>query len=424
VTNEADRTRAASDDSADLAAASGLLTPKAPEHSIRVLLDPISEAAPRSATVLQCTVSNLGRTGLSPAPPNPVQLSYRVFRRGSGQFVEQGPRTPLAARLEPNDTTSLNLTFFAPAEPGAYVVRVTLVEELVTWLDEGAPANAFAFELTVRSSEGPTVFESPVQANGEVLPMPPLDMRRLVGPTEPIHFENPSGELIEPLVPAGAYESVFDFGCGCGRLARRLIQQRDRPARYLGIDLHQGMIMWCQQHFTRAAPTFRFSHHDVAHPWNPGPNKPRMAPFPAEDRAFGLVLAHSVFTHLTEDQAGFYMVECARILRGTGILYSTWFLFDKGDFPMLNDARNALYVDYEDPSGAVIFAKEWLKQQMARNGLTIYAIEPPSIRGYHWRIFATPARDGVRPVDFPEDDAPQGRQPPPMPPSNPDRVGR
>ena len=74
------------------------------------------------------------------------------------------------------------------------------------------------------------------------LPMPPLEMRELVGPTDPSSFDNPTGDLIYPYLPESAYESVLDFGCGCGRVARQLIQQRVRPLHYLDIDLHRGMI--------------------------------------------------------------------------------------------------------------------------------------------------------------------------------------
>jgi 16S rRNA G1207 methylase RsmC len=65
-------------------------------------------------------------------------------------------------------------------------------------------------------------------------------MRELVGPTDPTEFDNPSGNLVYPYLPADAYEAVLDFGCGCGRVARQLIQQSRPPQRYLGIDLHRG----------------------------------------------------------------------------------------------------------------------------------------------------------------------------------------
>jgi SAM-dependent methyltransferase len=95
--------------------------------------------------------------------------------------------------------------------------------------------------------------------------------RALVGPADVAAFENPSGNLVFPYLDRSAYRSVFDFGCGCGRVARQLIQQREQPERYLGIDLHAGMIRWCQENLTPRAPQFEFMHHDVFDDsFNPG----------------------------------------------------------------------------------------------------------------------------------------------------------
>ena len=52
------------------------------------------------------------------------------------------------------------------------------------------------------------------------IPMPPLELRTWVGPTDTADFDNPSGTPIyaEFGIPLENYETVFDFGCGCGRL--------------------------------------------------------------------------------------------------------------------------------------------------------------------------------------------------------------
>ena len=54
---------------------------------------------------------------------------------------------------------------------------------------------------------------------------------------------------------------------------------------------------------------------------------------PAEDSMFTLVNALSVFTHLTEQQAVYYMREAARILAPDGVLHASFFLIDKAKFP-------------------------------------------------------------------------------------------
>ncbi len=72
------------------------------------------------------------------------------------------------------------------------------------------------------------------------LPLPPHEMRMLVGPLDPALFDNPDGKLVFPGLEPTQFRSVLDFGCGCGRVARQLIQQRPRPERYVGLDLHAG----------------------------------------------------------------------------------------------------------------------------------------------------------------------------------------
>ena len=249
-------------------------------------------------------------------------------------------------------------------------------------------------------------------------------MRQLVGPVDLAAFDNPSGSRIYPDLSPDLYKAVFDFGCGCGRVARQLIQQNPRPDRYLGIDLHMGMIKWCQKNLQSVVPTFQFLHHDVFNlGFNPGANKPRTAPFPAGNGEFTLVNAHSVFTHLTEDQAAFYVPECRRILRPEGVLRTSWFLFDKTDFPMMHEFNNALYLGYIDPSAAVIFDRGWVRELARKSGLTIVSVVPPPIRGFQWVVLMTPTRDGVVEVDFPEDRAPKGLARPPIGPENPSKVG-
>jgi SAM-dependent methyltransferase len=256
------------------------------------------------------------------------------------------------------------------------------------------------------------------------LPIPPLEMRELVGPTDTAAFDNPSGGLLYPYLPAHAYEAVFDFGCGCGRVARQLIQQRERPQPYLGIDLHRGMIEWCRENLAPRAPGFEFLHHDVRNDsFNPGPEKPETAAFPAPDDAFTLVQAFSVFTHVVERHLAFYLQEVARVVRSDGFLHSTWFLFDKRDFPMMQDSQNALYINDLDPWNAVIYDRAWLRAQAAAVRLTISAIRPPTTRGFQWTVVMAPFEQGLEEAEFPPDDAPAGRQTPPLLRAGAERIG-
>ncbi|MEA2192845.1 MAG: hypothetical protein QOI73_2966, partial [Solirubrobacteraceae bacterium] len=247
------------------------------------------------------------------------------------------------------------------------------------------------------------------------LPLPPLELRELVGPTDPAHYDNPTGAPIHDGLPAEAWRAYLDFGCGCGRSARRLMQQDPRPARYVGVDLHRGMVRWCEEHLAPHAAGFEFVHHDVYSPClNPDPLLPWVRPLPVADRSITLMEATSVFTHLTEGQAEFYLDEVARVLSATGRLVSTWFLFDKSGFPYMQDTQNALYVNDRDPTNAVAYDRAWLVAGLAARDLVIARVRAPEMRGFHTRLEIVRARSGQVPAELPADDAPIGRRAPPL----------
>ena len=248
------------------------------------------------------------------------------------------------------------------------------------------------------------------------LPLPPPTLRQLVGPLEDHFYDNPSGAPLFGLPPE-AFDSVLDFGCGCGRIARQLIQQTPRPRRYVGIDLYRPAIEWCRANLAPHAPGFEFHHFDVHNKgFNPA-GKAQVLPFPVPDHSVSLMLAWSVFTHVNETEANFYLREAARVLRPGGVLLSTWFLFDKSDFPMMQDFQNALFINDLDPTNAVIFDKVWLRAALAREGLSLQQIVPPTVRGYQWMIWIVPRQEGSVDAEFPPDEGPRGRVPPPLMPA-------
>jgi SAM-dependent methyltransferase len=272
---------------------------------------------------------------------------------------------------------------------------------------EASGANAPGAQTQSRSNQAKA---APISL--DALPYPPLEMRELVGTTDTAAFNNPEGKLVFSYLDFGrdpaVYDRVFDFGSGCGRIARQLLLQRPQPRRYVGVDLHAGMVRWCKTNLEPAASGFTFHHHDVFNvSFNRNAANRWTTSFPVGAAEFSLVMAHSVFTHLTEEQASYYLRECARILDAEGFLYSSWFLFDKQDYPMLYDHNNALYVSYEDPAAAVIFDKNWVRSKANEVGLRICGLVPPSLKGHQWLVIMTHRHDLAEP-EFPVDDAPRG----------------
>ena len=76
----------------------------------------------------------------------------------------------------------------------------------------------------------------------------------------------------------------------------------------------------------------------------------------------------------------------ARTLRSDGLAVTTWFLFDKSDFPMMQDFQNALYISDFDPTNAVIFDRRWLEDTVTAAGLEIESRTEPVVRGHQWAI--------------------------------------
>jgi len=252
--------------------------------------------------------------------------------------------------------------------------------------------------------------------------LPPLELRLLVSSAEEKVWSC-SGQRPFPELPESADESVLDFGCGCGRLARRFLHQARPPTRYLGLDVHAGLVRWCTEQLAPMAPGFEFRHHDVFHlAFNPsGARTPRA--FPVEDASVSLFLAWSVFTHLLESDANFYLRELKRTLRPDGVAITTWLLFDKRDFPVMQDFQNALFVNDVAPTNAVYFDRDWLLRSLAGLGLAITRVQPPRVRGFQWLLELQHDGPGVHPATFPADEAPHGLARPPLLPSHPDRLG-
>jgi SAM-dependent methyltransferase len=248
-----------------------------------------------------------------------------------------------------------------------------------------------------------------------VIPFPPVELMKSVGTDDKNFFDNPKGEpVFINEIESENYERVFDFGCGCGRIARTLMLQKESsPKRYIGIDLFKKSIEWCKDNLTKVDKNYVFIHHDVFNAqFNPkGFNGTK--PFPTSEK-FTLVNAHSVFTHIIESQMEFYLSECAKLLDDSGVLRSTWFFFDKAGFPMMQEFQNCLYINPDDLTNATIYDYKYIQNKYAEHGLVIYKIIPPTVRGFQWIILAAKEKVGLHRAEFPDDVAPLGIVRPPV----------
>lgn len=236
------------------------------------------------------------------------------------------------------------------------------------------------------------VLENPAKeapaATGVPIPYPPLEFRRNVGPVDLRFFDNPSGELVFDGLGEDSYRSVFDFGCGCGRIARQMLQQRVRPERYVGIDIHRGMVEWCRQNLSAVDARFQFLAHDVFNlGLAPENRRQDFAPFPVGAGEFTLVNAHSVFTHILQSAAIRYLREIHRILAEDGLARTTWFFFDKRGFPWLEPEQVSLFVNEVDPTNAVIYDRRWFVDTVGALGFAVVRVDRPTVAGHQWTVF-------------------------------------
>jgi hypothetical protein len=112
------------------------------------------------------------------------------------------------------------------------------------------------------------------------------------------------------------------------------------------------------------------------------------------DATFSLVIAHSVFTHLTKSQVEYYLTETARILTPDGVAFTSWFFFDRASFPFLPEVY-CLYTSEADFGQAVLFDREWFLATVRQLGLGVRMTKHPPIAGHQWVVLLAKRKPGM-----------------------------
>lgn len=171
-------------------------------------------------------------------------------------------------------------------------------------------ARAYERALAARAALG----AEPKQTDG--LPLPPARLRTQVGPGHAdagffLKTGREHADFIRSLIgEAGGsmdeFETLLDWGCGCGRVLR---WWADLPGtRVYGCDINRGLVEWCQANLSFA----EVKVSQIA------------PPLPYPDASFDFVYAISVFTHQPRELQQPWIRECRRVLRPGGfLLFST-----------------------------------------------------------------------------------------------------
>ncbi len=123
---------------------------------------------------------------------------------------------------------------------------------------------------------------------------------------------------------------IVDVGCGTGIMAVSCEYFVNHGGGYLGIDVDAGYVAFCKKHFD--APYFRFAHHAVHNGMYAGDQKKGHVPYPVATASVDAVVSISIWTHLVEEDARFYMKEIARMLKPDGHAFVTMLIVD-GKYP-------------------------------------------------------------------------------------------
>gem|GEM_PF-2354087 len=159
-----------------------------------------------------------------------------------------------------------------------------------------------------------------------VIPLPPDTMMGRVGAQSIENFlvvADAWGQIISRHTPENA--TVMDIGCGCGRIARVLV---NNPwiRKYIGFDVMGDQVQWCRNFVEPAwVEVGEFHWFDLrSEEYNPsGALKAEDLIFPAGNETVDVIFAASVFTHLFEADALQYLREIRRVLSPCGVALLT-----------------------------------------------------------------------------------------------------
>ncbi len=215
---------------------------------------------------------------------------------------------------------------------------------------------------------------APRRRGDDGLPVPPPHLCFLVSANYSTDYfmrtsaqsaESIRGTLLRNGLEIGSFRSILDFGCGCGRTARRWKDLKDTTV--CGTDIQASLVRWADRHL----PFARFSCNGLS------------SILPYGDGQFDFVYAISVFTHLDQRLQSWWRQELARVLKPNGHLLFTvkgrdvWKELSPEETERF--ARGELVIQESGSSGsnycAAFHPDEYVRRTLA-DGFDVIASEP------------------------------------------------
>jgi SAM-dependent methyltransferase len=253
---------------------------------------------------------------------------------------------------------------------------------------------------------------------GHAILVPPrIEFFEFKGYKIPVHLINLTGAGAETLEQIGkahiqsyrryigleSHMTIVELGCGIGRDAFQLLDLLGDTGRYVGIDVTRDSIIWCQNNITPRHPNFTFHHFDAHHElYNPyGARTSTDFQLPMQDEAVDRIVLASVFTHLLASEVLHYMKEFRRVLKPSGLVYASFFLYSqeaivaaqlKGNTPwkatFARELGDGVYGNDPDyPRGAVAFTDGAMRRMIDASGLRLVR---PYLKGWWSGLHADP----------------------------------
>lgn len=179
-------------------------------------------------------------------------------------------------------------------------------------------------------------------------------------------------------------ERVLDIGCGTGRMAIPLLRYLDGEGSYVGFDISEKAIRWCQKSISSQNPKFSFFYSDIYNlEYNPKGSTPAAEyRFPCDDESIDFVFATSVFTHMRQDEVEHYLSEIKRVLKPTGRAMLNFFIIDDTARRLMAEGRAMLNfkfelqdcytIDERTPERAIAYSETRILQFLQEAGLTLH----------------------------------------------------
>ena len=150
----------------------------------------------------------------------------------------------------------------------------------------------------------------------------------------------------------------LDVGCGAGFLAISSKSLLGGEEGYVGIDIMKNEINFCRNHYPSY---FDFKHVNVNNPYYTPIQENKNIKWPLENSSFDVVTSLSVWTHLSEKDALFYIKEVNRVLKPGGKVIITFFILDELYQKSLSIRSEEAGKYHMSPS------KQWIFNQPAYN---------------------------------------------------------